>query len=76
MGMGVQFDFEGKRYDIIDTAHLIAALTSGTPIHYFWNKERFLKYGGTTSVAIKVLYIDTHGKFVSDVVLEMSKKVE
>ena len=64
------------RYDITDTAHLKAALTSGATLRWFWNKARFLKYGGTTTATIKALYIDTHGKVVPDVECTIKKNVE
>ena len=76
-GKGVQFEYNGQRYDITDTAHLKAALTSNRPIQYFWNKTRYLKYGGKASgqATIKALYLDTHGHTVPGVEISVKKNI-
>ena len=77
-GQGVQFEYNGKRYDITDAAHLKAALTSGATLRWFWNKTRYLKYGGIPSaqVTITAQYIDTHGCAVPDVACTIKKNIE
>lgn len=74
-GVGIQFEYDGKRYDVTDTAHLNTALTSGSPLRWFWNKDRFRKYGGTDSVTITAQYVDTQGRTVPDVKLSVTKNV-
>ncbi len=74
-GVGIQFEYDGKRYDVTDTAHLTAALASASPLRWFWNKTRYRKYGGSGSVILTALYVDTHGKAVPDVKLSVTKTV-
>ena len=74
-GVGIQFEYDGKRYDVTDTATLTAALTSGSPLRWFWNKDRFRKYGGTDSATITAQYVDTQGRTVPDVKLSVTKNV-
>ena len=73
--VGIQFEYDGKRYDVTDTAHLTAALASGAPLRWFWNNARCRKYGGSGSVILTALYVDTHGKAVPDVKLSVTKTV-
>lgn len=75
-GKGIMFEYNGQKYDITDSAHLKAALTSGATIRYFWNKKLYRKYGGTTTATIKALYIDTHGKYVPDVECTINKNIQ
>ena len=74
-GVGIQFEYDGKRYDVTDTAHLTAALASGAPLRWFWNKTRCRKYGGNGTVILTAHYVDTHGKTVPDVKLSVTKTV-
>ena len=74
-GVGIQFEYNGQRYDVTDTAHLTSALASAAPLRWFWSKARFRKYGGTGSVNLTAKYVDTHGKAVPDVTLSVTKSI-
>ena len=76
-GIGVQFEYDGHRYDCIETnlATLQEALKSGA-IKWYWNKDRFRKYGGTTSATLKAYIMDCNYNRIPDLQLEVTKNIQ
>lgn len=76
-GLGVQFEYEGQKYDCIkaNLAPLKEALKSGA-IKWYWNKDRFRKYGGTDSATLKAYIMDCNYNSIPDLQLELNKKVQ
>ena len=66
-GIGVQFEFGGKKYDCTNDnlAILQDALKSGN-VKWYWNKDRFRKYGGTTTATLKVGIVDLNANLIPD----------
>lgn len=76
-GMGVQFEYEGKKYDASAAANfsvLQEALKSGKA-RWYWNKDRFRKYGGTHSADLQVFIVGKEGEKIPDFQLSVSKNV-
>jgi hypothetical protein len=76
-GIGVQFEFGGKKYDSTDDnlAILQEALKSGH-VKWYWNKDRFRKYGGTTTATFKVGIVNLNANLIPDLSLEITKNVQ
>lgn len=76
-GIGVQFEYKGQRYDCIEAnlAILKEALKSGS-IKWYWNKDRFRKYGGTTSATLKAYIMDCNYNSIPDLQLEVTKYIQ
>ena len=75
-GMGVQMEFNGKRYDMTagNLAVIQEALMSGNA-KWFWTKDRFKKYGGSGKTSLSVLVVDKEGKKIPKFQLSISKTV-
>lgn len=74
LGKGVQFEYNGKKYDVSDAATLQEALKSDG-IKWYWNKDRFRKYGGTTTATLDVYVVDKTGQAIPDCHLTLTKNV-
>lgn len=75
LGKGVQFEYNGKKYDVTDAATLQEALKSDG-IKWYWNKDRFRKYGGTTTATLDVYVVDKAGQAIPDCHLTLTKNVQ
>lgn len=75
-GMGVQMEFNGKRYDMTDGNQAVVqeALMSGNA-KWYWSKDRFKKYGGAGNTSLSVFVVDKEGKRIPDLQLNISKTV-
>lgn len=75
-GKGVQFEYGGKRYDATATnlAVLQEALQTGD-VPFYWNRDRFRKYGGTTDATIDVYVTDKAGRKIPDLSLHITIQV-
>lgn len=76
-GIGVQFEYNNKKYDCTNDnlAILQEALKSGN-VKWYWNKDRFRKYGGTTTATLKVGIVDLNANLIPDLSLEITKNVQ
>ena len=76
-GLGVQFEYESEKYDCIEAniSTLKEALKSGN-IKWYWNKDRFRKYGGTDSATLKAYIIDCNYNRIPDLQLEVTKYIQ
>ena len=75
LGKGAQFEYNGRKYDITDAATLQEALKSDE-IKWYWSKDRFRKYGGTTTATLDVYVVDTAGQAIPDCHLTLTKNVQ
>ena len=69
-GIGVQFEYNGKKYDCTNAnlSALQEALKSGK-VKWYWNKDRFRKYGGTNVATIKASIIDCNANLIPDLTI-------
>ena len=76
-GLGVQFEYEGQKYDCIEAnlSTLKEALKSDS-IKWYWNKDRFRKYGGKDSATLKAYIIDCNYNRIPDLQLEVTKYIQ
>ena len=76
IGMGVQMEFNGKRYDMTKANQDIIqeALKSGNT-KWYWSKDRFRKYGGTDTATLNVYSIDNAGDKIPNFQLTVEKAV-
>lgn len=76
MGLGVQLEHNGKRYDMTAGNQSVVqeALRSGTA-KWRWNRDRFLKYGGTGTATVDVFVVDKAGDRIPDCQLSVNKHV-
>ena len=75
-GKGIQFEYGGKRYDTTaaNLAVLQEALQTGD-VPFYWNRDRFRKYGGTTDATIEVYITDKAARKIPDLSLHLTKQV-
>ena len=75
-GMGVQMEFNGKRFDMTEANQDIVqnALKSGNA-KWYWNKDRFKKYGGTDTATLNVYATDKAGDKTPNFQLTVNKTV-
>ena len=62
----IQFEYNGKRYNVSDQSTLNQALKSWN-IKWYWNKKTFLKYGWKWSASFDVHLVDKDGKKIPDI---------
>ncbi len=74
LGKGVQFELDGVRYDISDTAALTEALKAGNA-KWYWNRRAFRRYGDANTVDLHVYVVDKNGEKFPDLELNITKPV-
>ena len=74
LGKGVQFELDGVRHDISETAALTEALKAGNA-KWYWNRRAFRRYGDANSVDLHVYVVDKNGKAFPDLELNITKPV-
>ena len=76
-GMGVQFEYGGKRYLTSEANQdvLTQALQSGTA-KWYWNKTLFKKCGGKDSAQLHAYIVDKEGKRIPDLHLEINRSIK
>ena len=76
-GKGVQFEYEGQRFDSTkaNLDLLTEAMKSGS-VKWYWNKDRFRKYGGKNTVTLDVVIADTNANLIPDLHLTVNKNIQ
>ena len=74
LGKGVQFELDGVRHDISETAALTEALKAGSA-KWYWNRRAFRRYGDADIVDLHVYVVDKNGEKFPDLELNITKPV-
>ncbi len=74
LGKGVQFELDGVRHDISETAALTEALKAGNA-KWYWNRRSFRRHGDADSVDLHVYVVDKNGEKFPDLELNITKPV-
>ncbi len=74
LGKGVQFELDGVRHDISETAALTEALKAGNA-KWYWDRRAFRRYGDADTVDLHVYIVDKNGEKFPDLELNITKPV-
>ena len=77
VGKGIQLEYDGQKYDITvnNQAVILKALKSGNA-KWYWNRDRFLKYGGAATVTFAVYITDINGNKIPNLTLTVKRNVQ
>ena len=76
IGRGIQMEYNGERYEMCDDhLDIIKEALKSDEIKWYWNMDRFKKYGGTDSVTLDVHIVDKAGEFIPNLHLSILKNV-